>query len=53
LPTVFTTTLELENLDPVLRSRLMDARFCHVFAILAPDYQGGRAFGSRRPSSSD
>lgn len=51
LPTVFTTTLELEKLDPVLRSRLMDARFCHVFAILAPDYQGGQSFVSRRRSS--
>jgi DNA replication protein DnaC len=51
LPTVFTTTLELETLDPVLRSRLMDARFCHVFAILAPDYRGGQPPGPRRRSA--
>lgn len=48
LPTVFTTTLELEELDPLLRSRVMDARCCHVFAILAPDYRGGQVEGRRR-----
>jgi DNA replication protein DnaC len=41
LPTVFTTTQALENLDPLLRSRIMDRRRCKVFAILAPDYSGG------------
>ncbi len=51
LPTVFTTTLDLETLDPVLRSRIMDARFCHVFAILAPDYRGGQPPGPRRRSA--
>ncbi len=51
LPTVFTTTLDLEALDPVLRSRIMDARFCHVFAILAPDYRGGQPPLPRRRSA--
>ncbi len=46
-PTVFTTTQPLEALDPLIRSRLLDARTCKVFAILAPDYRGGRG----RPSS--
>lgn len=41
-PTVFTTTQPLEELDPLIRSRLLDARYCKVFAILAPDYRGGR-----------
>ncbi len=50
LPTVFTTTLDLDELDPLLRSRLMDARRCHVFAILAPDYRGGMAQPRRRSS---
>ena len=41
LPTVFTTTHELESLDPLIGSRLLDARLCTVFAITAPDYAGG------------
>jgi len=40
-PTVFTTTQPLEELDAVLRSRLLDQRHCQIFAILAPDYMGG------------
>lgn len=48
LPTVFTTTQPLEDLDPQIRSRVLDTRRCHVFAILAPDYQGGRS-GIRVP----
>lgn len=42
LPTVFTTTQPLEELDPLLRSRVLDERICRVFSILAPDYRGGR-----------
>jgi len=41
LPTVFTTTQALEELDPLIRSRIQDQRRCHVFSILAPDYRGG------------
>jgi DNA replication protein DnaC len=48
LPTVFTTTQELEDLDPMLKSRLMDREFCNVFAILAPDYNLGEQNVSRR-----
>jgi DNA replication protein DnaC len=51
LPTVFTTTQALENLDPLLRSRLMDTRRCRVFAILAPDYGGGAATPRRHARS--
>jgi DNA replication protein DnaC len=50
-PTVFTTTQALEDLDPLLRSRIMDTRRCKVFAILAPDYSGG-APAPRRPTRS-
>ena len=45
LPTVFTTTQSLDQLDPLIRSRILDARRCHVFAILAPDYRGGQTYG--------
>jgi DNA replication protein DnaC len=37
-PTVFTTSKTLEDLDPRLRSRLIDTRRCLIFAITAPDY---------------
>jgi len=49
LATVFTTDLELERQDPMLRSRLLDRRRCRVFAILAPDYRGGEPPPARRP----
>ncbi len=43
LPTIFTTTQALENIDPFLQSRLLDARQCVSFAILASAYRGGGA----------
>ncbi len=49
LPTVFTTTQKFEEMDPLLRSRLMDGRLCRVLAILAPDYVGGNTNSPRRP----
>ncbi len=55
LPTVFTTAQTLEELDPVLKSRLLDRRTCQNLSILAPDYAGGGAkvphTRSKRPSS--
>lgn len=50
LPTVFTTARPLEDLDPMIRSRILDARRCMVHAILAPDYRGGRPL-TRPPES--
>ena len=43
LPTVFTTVETLDQIDPVVRSRLLDRRRSLIFAILAPDYRGGEA----------
>lgn len=42
LPTVFTTTQLIEDLDPMLRSRVSDERICYSLVILAPDYRGGK-----------
>jgi DNA replication protein DnaC len=39
LPTVVTTNLSLEQLDPRLSSRLSDAKLARVFEIYAPDYR--------------
>lgn len=38
LPTVFTTSRPIEDLDPRVRTRLLDRRRCRAFAITAPDY---------------
>ncbi len=41
LPTLFTTTQHIEEIDPMLQSRLLDKRNCRVIGIIAPDYRGG------------
>lgn len=48
LPTVITTSLPLEAMDPRVRSRLSDARLSDVFEISAPDYQSGIHHRSQR-----
>jgi len=40
LPTVITTSDELDDMDPRIRSRLLDTRLCKIFAIQAPPYTG-------------
>jgi len=40
LPTIITTSLEIEQVDPRLRTRMLDLGRCTVFAILAPSYRG-------------
>jgi DNA replication protein DnaC len=44
LPTVITTTDKLSEIDPRIRSRILDRRICRIYAITAPPYRGG---GSR------
>ena len=41
LPTVLTTARPFDELDPKLRTRLLDVNRCTIFAILAPAYRGG------------
>lgn len=48
LPTVITTNQRLEDLEPRLRSRLMDANLVNHFAIIAPDFRAGK-----NPAQSD
>jgi DNA replication protein DnaC len=43
LPTVITTSATIEEIDPRLRSRMLDAARCTVFAIQAPSYRGSKA----------
>jgi DNA replication protein DnaC len=40
LPTVFTSTVPLEDMDARIRSRMIDRRLCTVFLIEAPPYTG-------------
>ncbi|MEW5872063.1 MAG: ATP-binding protein [Chloroflexota bacterium] len=54
LPTVITTTASLDEIDPRLRSRMMDRRLCTIHGITAPSYTGTppqKPAGSRRRSS--
>lgn len=41
LPTVITTADPPEEIDPRIRSRLLDKRICRIFLITAPTYHGG------------
>jgi len=40
-PTVITTALRIEEIDPRLATRMLDVGRCTLFAILAPAYRGG------------
>jgi len=44
LPTVITTNLSMEDLEPRLRSRLQDPRLVEIIVILAPGLPAGHAF---------
>ncbi|MBM3136952.1 MAG: AAA family ATPase [Chloroflexi bacterium] len=46
-PTVITTSSSFEELDPRIRSRMMDERVCKVYAIVAPPYQTRSPKGKR------
>ena len=40
LPTVITTADTLEEIDPRIRSRMLDTRLCSIYAITVPAYRG-------------
>lgn len=40
LPTVITTSDEIENMDPRIRSRILDSRLCTIYSITAPTFTG-------------
>lgn len=42
LPTVITTSDSLEEMDPRIRSRLLDWKLCSIYAITVPSYHGNR-----------
>lgn len=51
LPTVITTSLALEEIDPRIRSRMLDSRICTILALLVPPFRvaAGVAARGRRP----
>jgi DNA replication protein DnaC len=40
LPTVITTADPLDDIDPRLRSRMLDARLCTIYGVTAPPFRG-------------
>ena len=40
LPTVITTSATLKEIDPRIRSRMMDERVCQIYKIIVPPYRG-------------
>jgi DNA replication protein DnaC len=48
LATVITTADPLDEIDPKLRSRMLDTRLCTIHAITAPSYVEGRPRRRRR-----
>ena len=48
MPTVITTTSEPKQIDPWLRTRMMDLNRCQYLAITAPGYRGSRSQQEQR-----
>jgi DNA replication protein DnaC len=48
IPTVITSSDEFEDMDARIRSRMLDARLCTIYAITVPAYHGGRARKTRQ-----
>jgi DNA replication protein DnaC len=40
LPTVITTANRIEDVDPRIQSRMLDTRWCTIYAITAPAFRG-------------
>jgi DNA replication protein DnaC len=48
LPTVITTSDSLDEMDPRIRSRLLDGKLCSIYAVTVPAYHGGRGKKTRK-----
>ncbi|MHB8857592.1 MAG: ATP-binding protein [Bellilinea sp.] len=51
LPTVITTAQRLDEIDPRVRSRMLDKRLCTIYAITTPPYLAGASSPARRKTS--
>lgn len=52
LPTVITTANQIDDVDPRIRSRMLDTRRCVIYAITAPAYRGLSPVGMDKPRRS-
>jgi DNA replication protein DnaC len=50
LPTVFTTSLKIEQVEPRIRTRMLDLGVCRVLGINAPNYRGTAQRKAQRQS---
>ena len=50
LPTVITTSSTLDEIDPRIRSRMLDERVCRVFKIIVPPYKTMAAKPKTKPA---
>jgi DNA replication protein DnaC len=48
LPTVITTSDSLDEMDPRIRSRLLDGTLCSIYAITVPGYHGSNLKRGRK-----
>ncbi len=53
LATVITTAQTIDEVDPRIRTRMLDLERCAVFEILAPSYRGARQRKSRQAKRAD
>jgi DNA replication protein DnaC len=51
LPTVITTAVPIEQIDPRLASRMLDGIRCTFFVLEAPSYRGKGGRPRRRPGA--
>lgn len=51
LPTVITTAQRLDEIDPRVRSRMLDKRLCTIHAITVPPYMAGAPAATRRKTT--
>lgn len=50
LPTVITSSLSPDEMEPRFWSRMSDLRLSNIYEILAPDYRTGRDYPERKPA---
>ena len=48
LPTVITTASTLDEIDPRIRSRMLDERVCQIYMIIVPAYQTSKDRSKRK-----
>jgi DNA replication protein DnaC len=51
LPTVITTSVSPDDLDPRIRTRILDETRCLVFPLIVPSYRGGHDTRPTLPKS--